>query len=332
MPEASTPVATPRAAPAQAAATSAEPTAAASTTHRGELLGGHVLKAFPHLLPFGLAHVAESASTTASTALTRAPAAAAGRPAPPVPVAPPATLEDFRHRLVQGGERVIRRAEPERRVLYPEDVLAPGDFQRDRRGHARLELEIVVRDVDHGGVGHDVLLEHRFEPDLRDGTLERFGCVGVHGERDHLARANPTDIRLVDVGDDPHLGQVGGNDEQLRRRRAGVHRLPHVHLPGDDDAVDRCRDHRVPQADLVLVQRSPGLDHAGLRRSELGCRRPRGQLRCFELRRGDQVSRGQVLRPRQLCLGIVERYLESREVRLPAGQVRLLTTCCILQM
>ena len=60
---------------------------------------------------------------------------------------------------------------------------------------------------------------------------------------------------FVDVGVDLHLRQVGGDDEQRRRLHAGGDRLADVDAALRHDAVDRRRDDRVIEVDLVLVDR-----------------------------------------------------------------------------
>jgi hypothetical protein len=105
-----------------------------------------------------------------------------------------------------------------------------------------------------------------------------------------LAGTDPADIRLVDVGVDLHLGQVGGDDEERRRLHARGDRLADVDAALNDDAVDRRFDHGVREVDLVLVDRrlrladgGLGLRHGGLLRLQTGLRRVDGDLRAIEL-------------------------------------------------
>ena len=150
------------------------------------------------------------------------------------------------------------------------------DLDVDVRRHARLQLQLGVRHVDDRRVGDDVLLDDRLQPHLRHRADEVVGRVGVDAEGDVLARTDAADVRLVEVGDDLHLRQVGGEDEQRRRLHAGGDRLADVHVARDDQAVDRRGDDRVLEVDLVLVER-------GLRLRDLtpptsgSARRPSGR-------------------------------------------------------
>ena len=77
------------------------------------------------------------------------------------------------------------------------DVVAPGDLDRDRRGHPRLELQLRVRDVDDGRVRHDVLRDDGLQAHLRHRADELLERVRVDAELDDLARreCGPRPIR-----------------------------------------------------------------------------------------------------------------------------------------
>ena len=94
------------------------------------------------------------------------------------------------------------------------------------------------------------------------------------------------------------LREVVGDHEQHRRLERGGHRLAHVHVARDHDAVDRGRDDRVLEVHLGLVHARLRLGHRGLVRLELG-RRRRRSWPCAVSRSlcGQQLLGGQLLRP-----------------------------------
>ena len=145
------------------------------------------------------------------------------------------------------------------------DVAALGDLDLHVRRHARLQLQLRVRHVDDRAVGRHVLDDDRLQPDLRHRAVERVGRIGVDAERDVLTGTDAADVGFVDVRVDLHLRQVGGDDEERRRLHAGRDRLADVDAALDDDAVNRRRDDRVIEVDLVLVDRRLRLADRGLR-------------------------------------------------------------------
>ncbi len=72
-----------------------------------------------------------------------------------------------------------------------------------------------------------------------------------------LAFLDLPDVAFVHGHQDLHLLQVLGDHEELRRLQAGGDRLPDVHIPLDDHAVDRRLDLRVAQVLLGPLQRGP---------------------------------------------------------------------------
>ena len=96
-----------------------------------------------------------------------------------------------------------------------------------------------VVDVDDGRVRDDARDVVRAVADLRDLAVEDLArervddAVGVHPVGD-LA-----DVGFVDVGQDPHLAQVLGDDEEHRRLEARDHGGARVDAARHDDAVDR---------------------------------------------------------------------------------------------
>ena len=105
------------------------------------------------------------------------------------------------------------------------------DDDRHVGGHARLEFQVRIRDVDDGDVRDDVLVGLRRVADLRHLALEGLTWKGIHGELDVLAHSNLADVRLCNVGFDLHPGQVVGDDEQSRRAEAGGDGLANVDVP-----------------------------------------------------------------------------------------------------
>jgi hypothetical protein len=68
--------------------------------------------------------------------------------------------------LANGRVHFVRRTESQRRIRHAQDIAAPRNFHVDVRRHARLQLQLVVRHVDDRGVGDDVLLHDRIQPNL----------------------------------------------------------------------------------------------------------------------------------------------------------------------
>ena len=84
--------------------------------------------------------------------------------------------------------------------------------------------------------------------------VEGRALVRVDRERDRHAGPDLADLRFVHASIDLQLTQVGREHEELCDVHARLHGLADVHLPVDDDAVDRRADDRVAQVELGLVQ------------------------------------------------------------------------------
>ena len=169
-----------------------------------------------------------------------------------------------------------------RRVRHPHHVAAARNLDAEVGRHARLQLQLGVRHVDDRLVGRHVLDDLRLQPDLPDRAVELLAGIRVDAEGHRLARPDAADVGFVDAGVDLHLRQVGGDDEQRRRRHAGRDGLADVDAALNDDAVDRRRDHRVVEVDLILIDRGFRLGDGRLRlrdgrllRLQAGLRRSR---------------------------------------------------------
>ena len=135
--------------------------------------------------------------------------------------------------------------EAERGVGHLEHVPGAGHDELDRRRHAGQQLAVRVGDGDDHGVVDDVLVDRRLQPDLLDGAGELPVRVGLDREADALPLLDLADVALVHRGEDLHLREVVGDEEQLGGREAGRHRLPDVHVPLDDRPGDRRGDRGV---------------------------------------------------------------------------------------
>ena len=227
-----------------------------------------------------------------------------------------------RHLLIERGEHVSGWAETQRRVGHAGHVAPPRDLNLQVRRHARLQLQVVVRDVDDRSVGRHVLDHDRLQPDLLDRALKFFGRVRVDVKRDALSRPDSPDVGLVDVRVHLHLRQVGGDYEQCRRLHAGSDRLPDVHAALNDDAIDRSRDHRVIEIHLRLIEVRLRLRDRGLRGNEHGLRRVDGDLRGIEIALRQETSRRQFLGPRVFLLRVDERDLVVLDVGFRLCEIR----------
>ncbi len=153
------------------------------------------------------------------------------------------------------------RAEAQRRRRNAQRVLGVGDLNPHVGGHPGQQLQVGVVDLDDDRVGHDVVGDLGREADLRDLAEEVPLRVGVHREPDGLPFLDLADVRLVHLAGELHPRKVLGDREQGRRLERRRHRLPHVVVAGDHDAVDRRADDRVLQVRLGLPERRLELRH-----------------------------------------------------------------------
>ena len=68
-----------------------------------------------------------------------------------------------------------------------------------------------------------------------------------------LALFHATDVCLVNVGDDAHVGQVLGNGKQLRGIERGGHRLAFLNALRQHDTVNGTGDGGIAQVGLCLL-------------------------------------------------------------------------------
>ncbi len=87
--------------------------------------------------------------------------------------------------------------------------------------------------------------------------------MGVHREGGLLPGLDLADVGLVHRHLELHLRQVVGDGEEGRRRQRGGHRLAHVDVARDDDALDRRLDGGVAQVGLHALQGGPGRRASG---------------------------------------------------------------------
>jgi hypothetical protein len=172
----------------------------------------------------------------------------------PTSAASTSALEFRRNRLLERREHVVAWPESQGGIRYPHDVVAARDLDPQVRGHPRLQLQLGIGHVDDRRVGRDVLDDDRLQPNLLHRTLELLARVRVYCKRYGLVGPDAADIGFVDVGVDLHLGQVGRNHKERRRRHARGHRLPNIDASLDHDAVDRRGDDAVIEIDLRLAQ------------------------------------------------------------------------------
>src|SRR5262249_44185293 len=147
-------------------------------------------------------------------------------------------------------------AEAKRGVGDLQRVLTLGDHYCQVRGHAGLEFEVGIPDVDNHVVGDDVLIVHRIESNLVDRPAEVVSGEGVNREVHAVTLIDYADVGLIDVGDYLHLGQVVGDGEEGRRLETGRDRLSLIDVAGDDHAVDRRADRRIAQIDFGHFERT----------------------------------------------------------------------------
>ena len=242
----------------------------------------------------------------------------------------PARVASIRIRRRQAQRRVHLGGGPESQggIRNAQDVGPAGDLDVHVRRHAGLQLELVVRHIDHGRVGHHVLLHERIAAGPGNSAAEVVGRVGVHPERHLLAGADAPDVRFVEIRHHLHLGQVRRQHEQRRRLHAGRHRLADVDVARDHQAIDRRVDHRVIEVHLVLVQRRLRLGHLRFGGSQLRFGGSNGDIRGLELALRNQLPARQLARPRQL--GLAHRRARPADARRrPAARSRLARACSI---
>src|SRR4030095_4562995 len=119
----------------------------------------------------------------------------------------------------------VLRSEPECRVWHLENVVALINGDDQIRSHAGFQSLLWIVDVDHYFIGDDVLYVLWIQTHLFDLSVEILARERVDGELDRLSLFHQTNVCLVDVCDDLHLGQVVRDGEKSWRRQTSGHRL-----------------------------------------------------------------------------------------------------------
>ena len=137
------------------------------------------------------------------------------------------------------------------------------------------------------------------------------------------------DVTLGNVCEQAHAPQISQREE-YRRVHAGGDCLPDVHMPADDDAVDRRADDGVFETDACFGNPCLRCADAGISASRIGFRLQHGGAREIELGPRQLFITGERLRALQLPSRIVENRLPLgalgsglREPGLGFGQPRL---------
>ena len=143
------------------------------------------------------------------------------------------------------------------------------------------------------------------------------------------ALPHAADVTLGNVSKQAHLPQIAEREE-YRRVHAGGDCLPDVHMPADDDTVDRRADDGVFETDSCFGNPRLRRADAGIGAPHIGFRLQRRGAREIELGPRQLFITGERLRVLQLPSRIVENRLPSRalgaglrEPGLGFGQPRL---------
>src|SRR5205814_6145958 len=121
---------------------------------------------------------------------------------------------------------------------YCQGVVAVGNDDGNIGGHARLEFQFRVVDLDDRDVGHDTDIVFRGVADLRHLAIKDLTGESIHVEFDVLAHRHQANVRLRHVRFDLHLGQIVGDDEQSGCAEAGGDGLTDIDIPGNDNPID----------------------------------------------------------------------------------------------
>src|SRR5690606_17961009 len=218
-------------------------------------------------------------------------------------------------------EHLGRRPEAERRVRDAEHVLGRVDDDPEVRRQARPEAVVRVRDDDPDRIGNDVALDRRVEVDVLDRAVERRVRVRIDLELDLHARADLADVGLVDAGRQAQRVEVGGDLEERRDVHARLNRLADVDEPVDDHTVDGRLDLGVRDIQLGLREVGARLHQLLFGRGNLRLARLDGQLGLFELRLVGEPLLEELLRAREVPLGIFELHALHLDVGLLALDV-----------
>ena len=211
-------------------------------------------------------------------------------------------------------------------------------------------MPVGIVDSDDHGVGDDALHDLSGLADLHDPAVEGLARKGVHRELRGPVDPDTADVSLVDAHLDLHFRQVSSDGEEGRRRQTRRDRLPDIHRPRHHHAVDRRVDRGVLEIEARLVQRrflllhlrAGGLQHrfgdaelclggpdgAG-ERLLLGARSVEhsdggviGGLGRVVFALGNQRALEKLCPPAEVTVGVGDRHLRARRLRLALGQRR----------
>ena len=113
-----------------------------------------------------------------------------------------------------------------------------------------LQLEVTVRCGDDYLIGNHIALGGGLLANLLDGSLEGVVGKGVNSKGDSLANLHVTDVSLVDISYNPHVGEVLRNGEEFRCVEGGGHGLTFLHRLGEYHTVDGRGDGGVTEIGL----------------------------------------------------------------------------------
>ena len=111
-----------------------------------------------------------------------------------------------------------------------------------------------IADADHRVIGNDVLDGDRRIADLHDFALERPRRKRVDGEIHVLIDRDPAHVRFGHVRVDLHFREIICDRENNRRLQTGGHRLAHIDISRNHDAIDRRRDRAVVQVGFRFLE------------------------------------------------------------------------------
>ena len=102
--------------------------------------------------------------------------------------------------------------------------------------------------------------------------LETCAGKSVDGEGGLVTFLDAADVAFADIGVDLHLGEIGGDQKQRRRLKAGRDGLTLRHIARHDGAVDRRNDVGIVEIDLRRIELGLALIDRRLVEVDLGLR------------------------------------------------------------
>ncbi len=95
------------------------------------------------------------------------------------------------------------------------NVLRRADEEVHGRRHAGQQQSVVVPDIDHYRVVHDILLHRGLESNLANASVEGIIRICLHGEAYSLVFLDLPDVAFVDGSEYLHSGEIVGDEKQL---------------------------------------------------------------------------------------------------------------------